>query len=233
MGDTSILARRLKNGHVQFGWSGNGGYCRNTGVRLLLWYQEPEDVEYLFNLGQTGLIGEKGSEKGGHEWYKTHDLIGEDFWMDTTERMIFSKMMFPDYGYFFDVDEKWYYIIPGPFRIKIPLLHIYNNLDESGYEFDYLKILEDRILKYILFEYPEENHEFREYLEEQKCDPVKIAETVTEEGKANIYLFYDKYKNNFRWFDDWILLKTSEEYDQITEIVVRKKEKEHIETFEW
>lgn len=75
MGDTSILARRLKNGHVQFGWSGNGGYCRNTGVRLLLWYQEPEDVEYLFSLGQTGLIGEKGSEKGGHEWYKTHDLM--------------------------------------------------------------------------------------------------------------------------------------------------------------
>ena len=50
MGDTSIIARRLKNGHVQYGWSGNGGYFKNIGNRLLWWYQSPKDVEYLFSL---------------------------------------------------------------------------------------------------------------------------------------------------------------------------------------
>ena len=64
MGDISIIARRLEDGHVQYGWSGNGGYYKVVGVRLLLWYLEPEDVEYLFGLGQTALIGKRGSEYG-------------------------------------------------------------------------------------------------------------------------------------------------------------------------
>ena len=57
MGDISIIARRLGDGHVQYGWSGNGGYYSMVGARLLDWYQDPKDVEYLFSLGQTGLIG--------------------------------------------------------------------------------------------------------------------------------------------------------------------------------
>lgn len=28
MGDVSIIARRLEDGHVQYGWSGNGGYYK-------------------------------------------------------------------------------------------------------------------------------------------------------------------------------------------------------------
>ena len=53
MGDASIIARLLANGHVQYGWSGNGGYFSMVGIRLLLCYQEFENVEYLFSLGQT------------------------------------------------------------------------------------------------------------------------------------------------------------------------------------
>lgn len=34
MGDTSVMARRLADGHVQYGWSGNGGYFRVVGLRL-------------------------------------------------------------------------------------------------------------------------------------------------------------------------------------------------------
>lgn len=63
MGDASIIARLLANGHVQYGWSGNGGYFSMVGIRLLLWYQEPKNVEYLFSLGQTSLIEKIGSEK--------------------------------------------------------------------------------------------------------------------------------------------------------------------------
>ena len=59
MGGISIIARRQEDGHVQYGWSGNGGYFRMVGVRLLLWYQNPEDIEYLFELGQTRLIGKR------------------------------------------------------------------------------------------------------------------------------------------------------------------------------
>lgn len=45
MGDISIMARRLTDGHVQYGWSGNGGCFKNVGLRLLLWYQKPEDFQ--------------------------------------------------------------------------------------------------------------------------------------------------------------------------------------------
>ena len=93
MGDTSVMARRLADGHVQYGWSGNGGYFRVVGLRLLVWYKAPEDVEYLFRLGQTSFIGKKGSEKGGFGWMETHSLTGEPCWLDQTERMIFSKMV--------------------------------------------------------------------------------------------------------------------------------------------
>ena len=34
MGDVSIIARRLEDGHVQYGWSGNGGYYKVVGVRV-------------------------------------------------------------------------------------------------------------------------------------------------------------------------------------------------------
>ena len=75
MGDTSIISRRLQDGHVQYGFSGNGGYFKNVGFRLALWYQEPDDVEYLFGLGQTKLIGQRGSEKGGEEWFPSAETV--------------------------------------------------------------------------------------------------------------------------------------------------------------
>ena len=118
MGDTSVMARRLADGHVQYGWSGNGGYFRVVGLRLLVWYKAPEDVEYLFRLGQTSFIGKKGSEKGGFGWMETHSLTGEPCWLDQTERMIFSKMAFADYGYFYDTDQNGTILFPNHLELK-------------------------------------------------------------------------------------------------------------------
>ena len=62
MGDVSIIARRLESGkRVQYGWSGNGGYYRSVGARLLNWYGDPEKVEYLFGFGRMRWIGKPGS----------------------------------------------------------------------------------------------------------------------------------------------------------------------------
>ena len=149
MGDVSIIARRLKDGHVQYGWSGNGGTFRTVGARLLAWYQDPKDVEYLFDLGQTALIGKKGSEYGGYPYLQTHMPTGESFWIGDTERRIFSKIAFVDIGYFYDTDCRWYYVIPGPFRVKIPLELVANNLDENRREDDYLQNVRKKIIEYI------------------------------------------------------------------------------------
>ena len=58
MGDISIIARRLEDGHVQYGWSGNGGYYKVVGVRLLFWYLEQEDVDELIIATNSSVEGE-------------------------------------------------------------------------------------------------------------------------------------------------------------------------------
>ena len=154
MGDISIIARRLEGGkRVQYGWSGNGGYYGNVGVRLLNWYDDPQKVEYLFGLGQIRHIGKPGSENGGESWFDTHSLEGSPHWLGNSEREIFSKIAFIDFGYFYDLDSIWYYIIPGPFRIKIPLLYMDCHINEEGYEIDERNRIERRVAEYILGEY--------------------------------------------------------------------------------
>ena len=144
-----MIARRLKDGHVQHGWSGNDGYFSMLGWRLLKWYMDPELVEYLFSLGQARLIGAPNSEKGGYSWFDTHDLTRCPHYLGNCEDDMFSKIAFIDYGYFFDTDNKWYYIIPGMFTIKVPLELIANNVDERGNEFKYRKKLQNELFKYI------------------------------------------------------------------------------------
>lgn len=233
MGDVSVIARRLEDGHVQYGWSGNGGYFRNVGLRLQLWYEAPEDVEYLFGLGQTKLIGKRGSENGGYRWVESHGLTGEAFWLGNTEREIFSRIAFVDYGYFYDLDHRWYYIIPGPFRIKVPLNLIEGGLDEDYYEFDYLRKLEDQILRYIFTEYMQKNRDFEYYLEQEGCNPETVMTDIEKDGQLNIWKLYDKYQNIWRYFDDWIVIKTNEDDTEIVGIVVRKREDIHVETCNW
>ena len=112
MGDYSVIARRISDKYVQYGFGGGSGYFNNVGVRILYWYSERKSkdfpkyddlIEYLFSLGATELIGKPGSEKGGEKFIWSHH----------------------------DSDDKWHYVIPGPFRIKIPLELIANNLDEK------------------------------------------------------------------------------------------------------
>lgn len=74
MGDISIIARRLDDGQVQYGWSGNGGYFRNVGNKLLEWYDSPELVEYLFGLGELMNIGLPGSDKKNMGFMYTHAM---------------------------------------------------------------------------------------------------------------------------------------------------------------
>lgn len=233
MGDVSIIARRLSDGHVQYGWSGNGGYFKKTGLRLLAWYQKPEDVEYLFELGQTGLIGQVGSERGGYGIFETHSLTGEAFWLGRTERMIFSKIAFIDYGYFYDLDHKWYYIIPDPFRVKLPLELIANKVDDDWFEFDYLQILEVTIANYIFNEYKETDSDFMSFLEEKGYDSKKILGEICQEGRSTLDELYDRYEDIYNYFDDWILIRANSDYTEIKEIVMHKNNDIHIETNKW
>lgn len=232
MGDISIIARRLTSEYVQYGWSGNGGYFSMVGRRLKEWYSNPDDVEYLFGLGQTSLIGQKGSEKGGFSMFKTHHLTGDPFWLGKTEREIFSKIAFIDFGYFYDLDHKWYYIIPGPFRIKIPFELIEHCLETAEHEFEYCNYIEHLVAKYIFTEYWDSNPEFAELLRQNYDDIDAMVDEILKSSHP-IHVIFNEYTKIFRYFDDWVLITSDETGKEVGGIMMRKKEEKHLETFLW
>lgn len=230
MGDISIIARRLLDGNVQYGWSGNGGYFDSVGRILLEKYTEPEVVEYLFGLGEVSHLGNPYSESDDNLPYirRTH-LTGVPHSLGTTERIIFSKIAFIDYGYFYDIDNQWYYVIPGPFRIKVPLKLIENNLDERDYEFDFRDQLENLIVNYIL-DNPTEpvNTLIKEH-------NTSNGEILTELSKDDypVYKMFDKYRWLFDYFDDWIVVECDSNFKDVTGFKMKSKQETHIETIYW
>ena len=229
MGDISIMARRLKDGRVQYGWSGNGGHFSNVGARLLAWYDDPDKIDYLFSLGRLSLIGKPGSEHGGYPILLSHHPEGTRHWFGKSERAIFSRIAFIDYGYFYDWDETWYYIDPGPIRIKIPLMYIGEHLDKENREFEELRNIGEKLALRMI--------------EEPGLTPIMKRYNVTIEELRNKILqvknpihdvFYDQYRKIYKYFDDWAVVKTDNEYKCITEFLIKPKQKgKRIETIDW
>lgn len=106
-------------------------------------------------------------------------------------------------------------------------------MDDSGYEFDYLSHIEDKILRYILNEYPKLHPEFAEHIEKEGYSAAEIAENINSDGLLSVMELYDKYRKVFDYFDDWILVKTNSDYTEIADVVVRERSDNHIETCDW
>lgn len=232
MGDVSVMARRLKDGHVQHGWSGNGGCYRTAGGRLQAWYNDPDLVEYLFGLGQLELIGKPGSEKGGFSWMTTHSMTGKPHYLGISENDIFRKIAFVDYAYFYDIDNKWYYIAPRNFKIKMPSQLVENHLDDRCYEFDFIQEIEQKILKYILGEYAIENLEFKNLLEEKGYSLTGIYDEFKDRDFI-LDRLCDKYKVFEEYFDDWIVVEANENCTEVLGFKVKKDTGKHVETCYW
>lgn len=123
-----------------------------------------------------------------------------------------------DYGYFYDSDHKWYYIHPGPFRIKIPLELISNNLDCEGYEFNYLQQIQVEIVKSMFRSYRAFDVDFNDFLECNEYDADTIVETITREGTHALYHLYEQYRKIYEYFDDWIVIKSDNTYTDIEKL---------------
>ena len=235
MGDISIIARRIEGKkRVQYGWSGNSGYYNNTGVRLLSCYDDPELVEYLFGLGQMSLIGKPKSELGGESWFYTHMLSKIPHWLGKSEREIFSKIAFVDYGYFYDLDNIWYYIIPGPFRIKIPLMYIDQHLDENKYEFDERARINRLVAEYILGEYFDSDDELQSLINSKYPNGIDKIRKAVSSSDFPCHQIWEKYRFIYKFLDDWVVVKTNDEMTTLTGFVVKRKQSENrIETIDW
>ena len=87
---------------------------------------------------------------------------------------------FVDYGYFYDIDHKWYYIIPGPFRIKMPLELIKNRLDEEDHEFDFRDEVGAKVASFILQDYQKYDSAFADFLKNKGYDEETTLEKISE-----------------------------------------------------
>ena len=233
MGDISIIARRLTPELVQYGWSGNGGYYKTVGQLLLDEYNTPERVKYLFSLGQLSGLYLPYSEKTTY-WLKTTPT-GQPHWVDDTERRIFSRIVFIDYGYFYDADEKWYYVRPGPFRIKMPLELVAHHLNEDGLEFEFVgREVEALVIQKIQKIY-HSNEQLQNRLSEKGLDQAAVETALADclSKEHSVYQLFDRHERIFRQFDDWVLIRTDDFNIEITDVVMRLKEEEHIETINW
>ena len=235
MGDVSIIARRLEGGtRVQYGWSGNGGYYKVVGNRLLCWYDDPKLVEYLFGLGQMKFIGKPESEKGGESWMFTNVPDGMPHWLGKSEREIFSQIAFIDYGYFYDLDNRWYYIIPGPFRIKVPLEYIAQHLDEQYYEFEERDRIRKIVAEHILGEVYDSDADLQAVVSETYSESIEEIRSKVLADDDPCYYLWDHFKKIYDCLDDWVLVKTDSEMENITGIVVKRKQGENrVETIDW
>ena len=230
MGDISVIARRRQDGSVQYGWSGNGGYFSTVGRRLLAWYNDPDMVEYLFGLGQMAELGPPFSErKKPYPSFRTIQT-GEKHWITDSERGIFSKILFADYGYLYDLDECWYYVAPGPLSMKIPLKLIGNNLDNWGMEYSYLEKIEAMIADQIIRTYPEKDPAFAELL--NGYDIEEIIKMMNETERP-VYKLFDKYSDIRNYFYCWAVVIPDAECREVDRILIRKNEDKPIETIDW
>ena len=138
---------------------------------------------------------------------------------------------------FRSLDHKWYYVVPGPFRIKMPLELVEQNLDENDFEFDFIRSVVDKVLRYILNEYREEDPAFRQYMDAAGYTAEDVAENISYDNDKGKLLsdvkLYDKYRKLYDYFDTWILVKGTEDNAAIGDIIVRKKTETHIETCNW
>lgn len=228
MGDISVIARRLSDKYIQYGWSGNGGYFSTVGARLLAWYDTPDMVEYLFGLGQLRHLWKPHSETRGSGIFRTVQH-GIPHWVADSERWMFSKIMFIDYGYFYDADQVWYYVAPGPFRLKIPLTLVAENLDDQSFEFPFLRKVDRLVLDEIFSGHHTDclSHSGLSVEELQKI----YAELAQEDG--SLYQLWDRYKSVFQCFDDWVLIRPDESGENVGDITLRPSEEPHKETIFW
>lgn len=232
MGDTSIIARRLSDQYVQYGWDGNGGVYFPMGEILLESYDAPDTVKYLFNLGQLAHVWYPHSEETGSVF--ANRPTGQPHWVGQSEREIFSQIAFVDVGYFYDSDHTWYYMVPGPFRIKLPLSLVGANLNENRREFDFLGEVELSVLDRVA-EMCHTDPAIGERLAAKGLAP-NVLDPVMEELKGErwpMQAFWKKHKAVFDCFDDWVVVRPDEGGEKVEEILLKPKTEPHIETILW
>ena len=240
MGDISIIARRMSNGKIQYGWSGNGGTLDIRGSVINTYYDTLELVDYLFGLGQMELISMPHSEDTDF-WYRNKP-VGEPHWIVDSENDIYDRIMFIDYVYFYESSEqKWYFVLPSFFSVKTPLewcvdyMDSYTKMEERSDQSQCLcKISHDSAFR--ICELYDEDAEFREYCNFRGISDDKVRNLMDVidglYGNDDDALFKVGHNHDYKvmceYFDSWMIFdQSSGKYRP------HVRTDHHIETVNW
>ena len=118
----------------------------------------------------------------------------------------------------------------------MPLDFVYENIDENGYEFDFIKKMQKYLLNYLHTVYLSDDAHYKELVDsvinkeqQKRSEPFDHDIMLKElcDDKFPVECFYHNYRQLFDYFDDWIVI------DSDMKIKCRKNEDNHIETIEW
>lgn len=148
-----------------------------------------------------------------------------------------------DVGFFYDLDNQWYYVFPGPFRLKIPMHLMVACVDTTRYgyvERDFLYEV-DRLLMETIRRRYEEDEDGRTYLAGRGYDRDKFTESMgavlrLEEAQpcqSRADLLRERHPVIYGYFDNWAVVRPNQEWSAIQDILLRKKEDKHLETLYW
>lgn len=238
MGDISIIARRLSDKYVQYGWSGNGGVFSSIGTRLWEDYNSPEMVEYLFSLGQLRSLWSPGSEKTSY-LFRT-ELTGRPHWVGRSELDIYSKIAFVDHAYFYDSNNQWYYIVPTVMWTKVPISLLVAHLNERGDICPEFRLaLETAVFDAVRSHYHNDER-FQAYVARLGYDDNRMDQLGQEIKNSGDKLFYfnnceplKTLNNLYRYFGLWAVVKEDESGQGIGRVILKAKSEPYIETIFW
>lgn len=239
MGDVSIIARRLSDKYVQYGWSGNGGVFSSIGTRLWEDYNSPEMVEYLFSLGQLRSLWSPGSEKTSY-LFRT-ELTGRPHWVGRSELDIYSKIAFVDHAYFYDSNNQWYYIVPTVMWTKVPISLLVAHLNERGDICPEFRLaLETAVFDAVRSHYHNDER-FQAYVARLGYDDNCMDQLRQDIKNSGDKLFYynncellETLKNLYRYFALWaVVVKEDEGGRGIGRVILKSKSEPYVETIFW
>ena len=238
MGDVSIIARRLSDKYVQYGWGGNGGVFSSLGTRLWEDYNSPEMVEYLFSLGQLRSLWSPGSEKSSY-LFRT-EPTGEPHWVGTSELDIYSKIAFVDHAYLYDSDNQWYYIAPLVKWTKIPISLLVAHLNERGDILPEFRIALEAAVFDAVHSCYRSDEQFHTYVTDLGCDDDRMEKFRQTIGNSGDKLFYfdnrellEALQKLYRYFAPWAVVKGDKSGRAIGRVTLKAKSEPYIETIFW
>lgn len=174
MEQISVIARRLKNGLVQYGWS--SGSREEIGRRLMRFYRSPERIDGLFELGKARLC--------------------------RSEQDIFCRKKEAVNAFFCEADGSWYDVYRGPFHIKVPLELILCGMDQKGCKaVDCLGVLEKGLIEYMLLEYLIRDEIFEALVRKNSGDAGGLLEMLLSCERPMAALYRMKWL--YCYFDHW------------------------------